>query len=205
MEMNLLKGYLDFTGGEDIRQTAEDYLIDGRQQSLSLLREGLTLDGNFKVPFIVFACRSTQVVDKILFARPDDSVKTLLENLKYTVLKDGANGFERTMNFDATQERFMKVTLPHVLQAKENHDEEYASRFIRYCTNLSYINQFDPTITVVFEKIASGHENALPETHTCEKEICFPLTAYDANVDTLSLMLDTAMEWSPEGHDISMA
>lgn len=192
MEMNFTAAK-DYTHDDgNIRKMAEEYLIRGRKTSLSCMRKGLTLEKDeFFAPFRLFSCQSTQALDRIMFAAHCDlSVKTLLENVECVVQ---CNSSERKKTLNPKQQKFKETTLPTVLHVREKQQKRYASRLLQHWTAIPYLKRSNPTITIVFERLAGGDENARPVAHTCEKELCFPLTAYDANAEVLGNMLDEAM------------
>ena len=181
---------------DDIRTVAEEYLIDGRSRALNSIHEGLTLDDEVELRH-VFAAGDLQLIDKILFSSPQVTADMIIQNLGSNKIVDG------------NQQKFMDETLPDLLRKKERESgSEYLRAFLKHVTGLSYINRGNPKIVICFESLAKGPaaEMALPEAHTCEQELSFPLGAYDANVESLEYYLDRAIQESAvEGYGITMS
>jgi hypothetical protein len=189
---------------DDIRTVAEEYLIDGRSRALNSIHEGLTLDDEVELRH-VFAAGDLQLIDKILFSSPQVTAELIIQNLGSNKIVDG----EKADRLDGNQQKFMDETLPDLLRKKEQESgSEYLRAFLKHVTGLSYINRGNPKIVICFESLAKGPaaEMALPEAHTCEQELSFPLGAYDANVESLEYYLDKAIQESAvEGYGITMS
>ena len=187
---------------DDIRTVAEEYLIDERSQALNSIHEGLTLDDEVELRH-VFAAGDLQLIDKILFSSPRVTAEMIIQNLGWNKIVDG----KKADRLDGNQQKFFYETLPGLLREKEKEPRsEYLRAFLKHVTGLSYMNRGNPKIVICFESLANGSEMALPEAHTCEQELSFPLGAYDANVESLEYYLDRAIQESAvEGYGITMS
>jgi hypothetical protein len=187
---------------DNIRTVAEEYLIDGRSHALNSIHEGLTLDDEVELRH-VFAAGDLQLIDKILFSSPRVTAEMIIQNLGWNKIVDG----KKADRLDGNQQKFFYETLPGLLREKEKEPRsEYLRAFLKHVTGLSYMNRGNPKIVICFESLANGSEMALPEAHTCEQELSFPLGAYDANVESLEYYLDRAIQESAvEGYGITMS
>lgn len=80
-----------------------------------------------------------------------------------------------------SQEKLFTQALPALLKDWQNSDRTMLQRFLSFCTGQTYLPAGSFTITVEFEiSTVEGNSTSdfrLPESHTCEKSLSFPLTA----------------------------
>lgn len=201
-ELDLLKGYQEFfESGDLLREGADIRLIEGRSRALHSILEGLTLDSKVKF-HLFFGGKEVQLLEKIIFAPPMVTAKMIIDELDYCILD--TNG-ERSKDFSQVQETFANETMPGLLLKKEAlpGGPEFLRNFLRHTTGLSYINRKKSKIIICFENLQM--DTALPVAHVCEQELCFPLAAYGADMDSLENYLDIAMMNSAvPGYEITM-
>jgi hypothetical protein len=175
-------------------------LIEARSRALHSILVGLTLDARVEY-HVFFEGKEVQLLDEILFAPATVTAKMIIDELEYCILSDTG----RSGDFNQVQHTFKTETMPGLLLKKEALPKgaEFLKGFLRHTTGLSYINRRNPKIQICFEELQL--DTAFPVAHTCEQELCFPLTAYEADMDRLDYYLDIAMKNSAvAGYEITM-
>jgi hypothetical protein len=199
-ELDLLNGFQAFyESGDELRKGADTHLIESRSRALHSILEGLTLDSTVDFQ-LFFGGKEAQLLEEIVFAPSTVTAEMIIDELDFCIISE----FGRSKDLNHAQLAFVNETMPGLLHKKEAERPDFLKEFLRHTTGLSYINRRTPKITICFENLQL--DTALPVAHTCEQELCFPLAAYGAEMDSLENYLDIAMKNAAvPGYEITMS
>jgi hypothetical protein len=107
--------------------------------------------------------------------------------------------YSNDSNLQQSQRMLVEEGLPQILNTWQLTNQEMLRKFLSFTTGLWYLpNTPNFDIKIVFETRTvpgnSTSETRLPESHTCERSLSIPKTAYNGNFEVFEDKLTYAVE-----------
>jgi hypothetical protein len=133
-----------------------------------------------------------EAVDRLIFASHNFTAQDL-----YSILEPMYEGDE---TLQESQKMLFEQALPEILEKWAVDERTMLHRFVEFCTGQSYLPDMGSTfkIYVKFETESvegnSSSEERLPESHTCERILSLPKSAYGSDSELFEKKLRQSIE-----------